>query len=99
MLLLGPSPFLFQAFGDEAVGILNPYIVDLKNPALDVTPSRLHVFTHDVSINIFFCERVKVSGHSRWKLTSYTSSFRVTLAPSTAIPERLHHKIHVCFHQ
>ncbi|KAG5224275.1 DUF2215 domain-containing protein [Salix suchowensis] len=59
-------------------------VLDLENPALDVTPSRLHVFSHDVSINIFFRERVKVS---------------VTLAPSTAIPERLHSKIQVCFHQ
>ncbi|KAL3565127.1 hypothetical protein D5086_033173 [Populus alba] len=72
-------------------------VLDPENPALDVTPSRLlgHVFSRDV----FFCERVKVSGHSRWKLSSYASSFRVTLAPSAVIPERLHSKIQVCFHR
>ncbi|KAJ6858449.1 hypothetical protein NC652_040897 [Populus alba x Populus x berolinensis] len=86
-----------KAFGDEAAGISNPYILDPENPALDVTPSRLH--GHVFSRDVFFCERVKVSGHSRWKLSSYASSFRVTLAPSAVIPERLHSKIQVCFHR
>ncbi|KAJ6858450.1 hypothetical protein NC652_040897 [Populus alba x Populus x berolinensis] len=66
-------------------------VLDPENPALDVTPSRLH--GHVFSRDVFFCERVKVSGHSRWKLSSYASSFRVTLAPSAVIPERLHSKI------
>ncbi|KAG6736216.1 hypothetical protein POTOM_061056 [Populus tomentosa] len=72
-------------------------VLDPENPALDVTPSRLH--GHVFSRDVFFCERVKVSGHSRWKLSSYASSFRVTLAPSAVIPERLHSKIQVCFHR
>jgi hypothetical protein len=75
--------------------------IDSENPALDVTPSHFHerVFSHDGSKDAFFCERVKVSGHLRWKLSSYASSFRVTLAPSALIPERLHINIQVCFHR
>eukprot|EP00258_Populus_trichocarpa_P030907 XP_024446926.1 uncharacterized protein LOC7491061 isoform X5 [Populus trichocarpa] len=100
-LIFASSVFLsratLKAFGDEAAGISNPYILDPENPALDVTPSRLH--GHVFSRDVFFCERVKVSGHSRWKLSSYASSFRVTLAPSAVIPERLHSKIQVCFHR
>lgn len=72
-------------------------VLDPENPALDVTPSRLH--GHVFSRDVFLCERVKVSGHSRWKLISYASSFRVTLAPSAVIPERMHSKIQVCFHR
>ncbi|XP_061943962.1 uncharacterized protein LOC133668209 isoform X3 [Populus nigra] len=100
-LIFASSVFLsratLKAFGDEAAGISNPYILDPENPALDVTPSRLH--GHVFSRDVFFCERVKVSGHSRWKLSSYASSFRVTLAPSAVIPERMHSKIQVCFHR
>ncbi|KAG6737554.1 hypothetical protein POTOM_059082 [Populus tomentosa] len=90
-----PSYLLFFArflidyhdlFGSSSLPFLDP-----ENPALDVTPSRLH--GHVFSRDVFFCERVKVSGHSRWKLSSYASSFRVTLAPSAVIPERLHSKI------
>lgn len=72
-------------------------VLDPENPALDVTPSRLH--GHVFSRDVFFCERVKVSGHLRWKLSRYASSFRVTLAPSALIPERLHSNIQVCFHR
>ncbi|KAJ6757593.1 TRANSMEMBRANE PROTEIN (DUF2215) [Salix koriyanagi] len=75
--------------------------IDPENPALDVTPSHFHgrVLSHDGSEDFFFCERVKVSGHLRWKLSRYASSFRVTLAPAAQIPERLHSKIQVCFHR
>ncbi|KAG6750814.1 hypothetical protein POTOM_045329 [Populus tomentosa] len=75
--------------------------IDPENPALDVTPSHFHerVFSHDGSKDAFFCERVKVSGHLRWKLSRYASSFRVTLAPSALIPERFHSNIQVCFHR
>lgn len=74
--------------------------IDIGSPSIDVTPyplsekSSVHG-SHDV----LSCERVQVSGYSRMKLGSYPSSFRVTLAPSVVIPERLHHKIQVCFHR
>ncbi|XP_044499406.1 uncharacterized protein LOC123220883 isoform X2 [Mangifera indica] len=66
------------------------------NPAVDVTPYPLM----DVpgSKDVISCERVQVSGYSRLKLGSYANSFRVTLAPSVVIPDRLHSKIQVCFH-
>ncbi|KAH7571658.1 hypothetical protein JRO89_XS04G0112500 [Xanthoceras sorbifolium] len=74
--------------------------VDIENPAVDVTPYPLpdQSSTHDPE-HVLSCERVRVSGLSRLKLGSYASSFRVTLAPSTVIPERLHSKIQVCFHR
>ncbi|CAI0552824.1 unnamed protein product [Linum tenue] len=46
-----------------------------------------------------FCERVKISGQSRLKLASYSSALRVTLVPFPVISERLHRRIHVCFHR
>ncbi|KAK4850436.1 hypothetical protein QYF36_006705 [Acer negundo] len=76
--------------------------VDLENPVVDVTPYPLPV-SDQSSIHdpkpLSSCERVQVSGLSRLKLGSYASSFRVTLVPSTVIPERLHSKILVCFHR
>ncbi|XP_022747633.1 uncharacterized protein LOC111297242 [Durio zibethinus] len=75
--------------------------IDLAtSPALDVTPTPLsgHSSVHG-SKDVLLCDRVRVSGLSRLKLGSYASSFRVTLAPSVLIPERLHTKIQVCFHR
>ncbi|CAI0458391.1 unnamed protein product [Linum tenue] len=40
-----------------------------------------------------------LKGQSRLELGSYSSSLRVTLAPFPVIPERLHRRIHVCFHR
>ncbi|KDP39654.1 hypothetical protein JCGZ_02674 [Jatropha curcas] len=75
--------------------------VDLGNPTIAVNPSlligRLPISSN--SKDALYCERVKVSGHSRLELGSYPSSFRVTLVPATVIPERLHGKIQVCFHR
>ncbi|KAJ0079474.1 hypothetical protein Patl1_23479 [Pistacia atlantica] len=71
--------------------------VDIENPAVDVTPYPLAGVPG--SKDVISCERVQVSGYSRLKLGSYANSFRVTLAPSVAIPERLHSKIQVCFHR
>lgn len=67
---------------------------------MDVSPSMLseHSTTHGAK-NILQCERIQVSGISRLKLGSYANSFHITLAPSVAIPERLHNKILVCFHR
>ncbi|KDP39653.1 hypothetical protein JCGZ_02673 [Jatropha curcas] len=74
--------------------------VDLENPAIVVSPSlligRLPILSNPK--DALYCERVKVSGHSRLELGSYASSFRVTLVPAAVIPERLHGKIQVCFH-
>ncbi|KAJ1409116.1 NEMP family [Sesbania bispinosa] len=82
------------------VGFLQKFGVDIERPALDVTPSPLsgHSATHSAK-DIIRCERVQVSGISRLKLGSYANSFHVTLAPSVAIPERLHYKIQICFHR
>lgn len=69
---------------------------------MEVTPSMI---VNDLSSGSLtsketvVCERVQVLGMSRLKLGSYASSFRVTVAPSVVIPERLHAKIQVCFHQ
>ncbi|XVF30333.1 hypothetical protein REPUB_Repub16aG0048100 [Reevesia pubescens] len=74
--------------------------IDLASPALDVTPIPLsgHSSVRG-SKDVLLCDRVRVSGHSRLKLGSYASSFRVTLAPSVLILERLHSKIQVYFHR
>ncbi|XP_007029997.2 PREDICTED: uncharacterized protein LOC18599803 [Theobroma cacao] len=74
--------------------------IDLASPALDVTPTPLsgHSSVRG-SKDVLLCDRVQVSGQPRLKLGSYASCFRVTLAPSVLIPERLHSKIQVCFHQ
>lgn len=73
--------------------------VGLGNPTLDVIPSTLpgHLSSRG-SKDVLLCERVQVAGLSRLKLGHYASSFRVTVAPSVVIPERLHSKILVCFH-
>ncbi|GAU23991.1 hypothetical protein TSUD_327920 [Trifolium subterraneum] len=73
--------------------------VDIERPNLDVSPSLLlgKSDSQGVKKNLR-CERVQVSGISRLKLRSYANSYHITLAPSVAIPERLHSKIKVCFH-
>ena len=72
----------------------------MASPALDVTPTPLSGRSSvRGSKDVLLCDRVRVSGHLRLKLGSYASSFRVTLAPSVLIPERLHSKIQVCFHR
>ncbi|KAJ8763123.1 hypothetical protein K2173_025508 [Erythroxylum novogranatense] len=77
-----------------------PKGVDPENPVLDVTPSPLYGKLSGLgSKDILYCERVRVSGHSRLKLQSYANSFRVTLSPSLVIPERLHGRIQICFHR
>lgn len=73
--------------------------VDLENPAIVVFPSPLSGYSASHgSKEALLCERVQVSGLSRFRLGSYASSLRVTLSPSVEIPERLHSKIQVCFH-
>ncbi|KAJ8763189.1 hypothetical protein K2173_025574 [Erythroxylum novogranatense] len=77
-----------------------PKGVDPENPVLNVTPSPLYGKLSGLdSKDILYCERVRVSGHSRLKLQSYANSFRVTLSPSLVIPERLHGRIQICFHR
>ncbi|MBA0561201.1 hypothetical protein Golob_018050, partial [Gossypium lobatum] len=95
---LAPLPILFVSFS-TVVGFIIAGI-DLGSPALDVNPAPLygHSSVHG-SKDVLSCDRIRVSGHSRLKLRSYASSLRVTLAPSVLIPERLHSKIHVCFHR
>lgn len=74
--------------------------IDIEKPVLDVSPSPLsgNSAAHGVK-NTLRCERVQVSGITRLKLWSYANSFHITLAPSVAIPDRLHNKIQVCFHR
>ncbi|EEF36676.1 uncharacterized protein LOC8286501 [Ricinus communis] len=91
---------LFLAFLSRATHATTPKGIDLGNPVIDITPSFLNgKFPNRVSRDVLYCERVKVSGHSRIEWGSYANSFRVTLAPSAVIPERLHSKIQVCFHR
>ncbi|XP_059668579.1 uncharacterized protein LOC132313698 [Cornus florida] len=75
--------------------------IDVQNPSLDVTPSTLpgHTLSARGSKDVLLCKRIRVAGLSRSKLGRYASSFKVTVAPSVAIPERLHSKIQICFHQ
>ncbi|KAL9671834.1 hypothetical protein QQ045_009407 [Rhodiola kirilowii] len=72
--------------------------IDLVNPVIQVTPSVIDL-TSDGVKQVLSCERVQVSGISRVNIRSYGNSFRVTVVPSAVIPERLHTKIQVCFHQ
>ncbi|GMP98284.1 hypothetical protein CsSME_00046233 [Camellia sinensis var. sinensis] len=75
--------------------------IDLENPVIDVTPSPLTGYTSSShgSKDVLLCERVRVVGQSRLKLGSYASAYQVKLVPSAVIPERLHNKIQICFHQ
>lgn len=75
--------------------------VDVENPVVDVTPSQIagYVSSSKRPKDAFLCERVQVSGIPRFKLGSYASAYRVTLAPSVVIPEKLHSKIQICFHK
>lgn len=65
--------------------------VDITNPELHFTPSNKN---EDI-----YCERVRVGGVSMANIKSFANSYRVTVTPSVAIPERLHSKIEVCFHR
>ncbi|KAF5937976.1 hypothetical protein HYC85_025482 [Camellia sinensis] len=75
--------------------------IDLENPVIDVTPSPLTGYTSSShgSKDVLLCERVQVAGQSRLELGSYASAYHVKLVPSAVIPERLHNKIQICFHQ
>ncbi|KAI7991428.1 hypothetical protein LOK49_LG12G02201 [Camellia lanceoleosa] len=75
--------------------------IDLENPVIDVTPSPLTGYTSSShgSKDVLLCERVQVAGQSRLELGSYASAYQVKLVPSAVIPERLHNKIQICFHQ
>ncbi|KAB2058627.1 hypothetical protein ES319_A11G246100v1 [Gossypium barbadense] len=90
--------FFFSSCASQAISQFKG--IDLGSPALDVNPAPLygHSSVHG-SKDVISCDRIRVSGHSRLMLRSYASSVRVTLAPSVLIPERLHSKIHVCFHR
>ncbi|XP_050214133.1 uncharacterized protein LOC126665390 isoform X2 [Mercurialis annua] len=74
--------------------------VDINNPIIDITPSILKGEQLNLdSKDILYCERVKISGHSRLLWGSYANAFRVNLAPYATIPERMHSRILVCIHQ
>ncbi|KAK3001931.1 hypothetical protein RJ639_020644 [Escallonia herrerae] len=68
---------------------------------VDVSPVSLEEYSSATrgSKDALKCERVRVSGVSRFKLGSYANVFRITLAPSADISERLHSRIVICFHQ
>ncbi|CAI9099218.1 OLC1v1036003C1 [Oldenlandia corymbosa var. corymbosa] len=83
--------FSFASFPPSATALKG---IDVGNPAVDVTPSTL--VEHDGSKGAALCERVQVSGISRLKLAKYVTAYRVMVAPSVVIPERLHHKIQIC---
>lgn len=73
--------------------------VDLDNPVLRFTLYPLVGVSPKGAKDAISCQRVRVSGLSRWKISSYSNAFRVLLNHSDAIPERLHPKIEVCFHR
>ncbi|KAL7197917.1 hypothetical protein ACSBR2_020443 [Camellia fascicularis] len=76
--------------------------IDLENPVIDVTPSPLtgyNTSSSHGSNDVLLCESVRVAGQSRLELGSYGSAYQVKLVPSVVIPERLHNKIQICFHQ
>ncbi|XP_057506751.1 uncharacterized protein LOC130789967 [Actinidia eriantha] len=75
--------------------------IDLENPVIEVTPSPLagYISSSRGTKDGFLCERVRVAGKSRLKLGSYAGTYRVTVAPAAVIPEKLHNKIQICFHQ
>ncbi|GMP98270.1 hypothetical protein CsSME_00046224 [Camellia sinensis var. sinensis] len=66
------------------------FCIDLENPVIDVTPSPLTGYTSSShgSKDVLLLE-----------LGSYASAYHVKLVPSAVIPERLHNKIQICFHQ
>ncbi|KAF9595722.1 hypothetical protein IFM89_003464 [Coptis chinensis] len=67
----------------------------LDDPVIHFTPG----FLGGYSAKSVSCERVRVVGVSRLNINKYANSFRVTMTPSGAIPERLHSQIEVCFHR
>ncbi|CAL5435595.1 unnamed protein product [Camellia sinensis] len=74
----------------------------MENPVIDVTPSPLtgcNTSSSHGSKDVLLCESVLVAGQSRLELGSYGSAYQVKLVPSAVIPERLHNKIQICFHQ
>lgn len=74
--------------------------INLGSPTVNVTPTPLSgQLSARGSKDILLCDRVKVSGRSRFDLGSYANSFRVTMVPSPIIPVRLHSRIQVCFHR
>ncbi|XP_020960411.1 uncharacterized protein LOC107604799 [Arachis ipaensis] len=76
--------------------------VSIERPVLEVTPAPLSVhsatYGDDVQ-NTLRCARVAIYGISRLNLLSYASSFHISVAPSAAIPERLHSQVQVCLHR
>ncbi|KAI7991538.1 hypothetical protein LOK49_LG12G02170 [Camellia lanceoleosa] len=81
--------------------ILHSKGIDLENPVIDVIPSPFTAYTSSShgSKDVLLCECVRVVGQSRLELGSYASAYQVKLVPSVVIPERLHNKIQICFHQ
>ncbi|XLR69270.1 hypothetical protein HN51_016356 [Arachis hypogaea] len=76
--------------------------VSIERPVLEVTPAPLsgHSATYGVDVqNTLRCARVAIYGISRLNLLSYASSFHISVAPSAAIPERLHSQVQVCLHR
>lgn len=71
--------------------------VKLKNQILDVTP--INYVRDPLSKDDVLCERILITGLSRWRLSSYSSVYRVSWVPSAATPDRLLGKLHICFHK
>ncbi|XP_047261104.1 uncharacterized protein LOC107877117 isoform X4 [Capsicum annuum] len=71
--------------------------VKLKNQILDVTP--INYVRDPLLKDDVLCERILITGLSRWRLSSYSSAYRVSCVPSAVIPDRLLGKIQICFHK
>ncbi|KAG5631996.1 hypothetical protein H5410_003713 [Solanum commersonii] len=71
--------------------------VKLKNQILNVTPIKF--VTDPLSKDDILCERILITGLSRWRLSSYSSAYQVSWAPSAVTPDRLLGKLRICFHK
>ncbi|XP_010550594.1 PREDICTED: uncharacterized protein LOC104821409 isoform X2 [Tarenaya hassleriana] len=98
LLFLGAFWFVIEAHALGEISGLKG--VGPGDPVLNVSliPLVRKQSVHGVK-EVISCERVQVSGYSRTKMGKYANSFRVKLAPTATIPERLHSKIQACFHR
>ncbi|KAK4737301.1 hypothetical protein R3W88_000998 [Solanum pinnatisectum] len=102
LLFLGSSAFLLPVLFCISLFLSTTHVaalqgVKLKNQILDVTPIKF--VTDPLSKDDVLCERILITGLSRWRLSSYSSAYRVSWAPSAVTPDRLLGKLQICFHK
>ncbi|KAM3324064.1 putative protein isoform X1 [Capsicum chacoense] len=102
LLLSGRSALLLALLSCLSLFLLTTQVaalkgVKLKNQILDVTP--INYVRDPLLKDDVLCERILITGLSRWRLSSYSSAYRVSCVPSAVIPDRLLGKIQICFHK